>query len=165
MCQVTQLLGVLHGQEVFRHYFTSTVLGTELGTSGSLALCPLSHQERKPPAWHPPLVSSRIPQVSLIKAHTGTTKNWNPKRLHSNCFCEELKNKKLYCFLPSLPRVVHLCWDTAAHHSETMQINDTDAWLSAHPYTCPLEKIPPTLKHIHVGAGAHADLVKGQQTL
>lgn len=138
MSQVTQLLGVLHGQEVFWHYFTSFVLGMELGTSGSLALCSLSHQERKPPAWHPLLVSSRTPQVPLIKAHTGTTKNWDPKRPHNNCFRDELKNKKPHCFLPSLPRVVHFCWDTAAHHSGTMQVNNTDAWLSAHPYTCSL---------------------------
>lgn len=92
--QVTQLLGVLHEQEVFWHYFTSSVLGMELGTSGSLALCPLSYQERKPPAWYPPLVSSRTPQVPFIKAHTGTTKNWDPKRPHNNCFHEEFKNKK-----------------------------------------------------------------------
>lgn len=39
-----------------------------------------------------------------------------------------------------------------------MQVNNTDALLSAHPYTCFLEEISPILKHIHVGAGAHTDI-------
>lgn len=93
--------------------FTSfyLVCREEWDIPGSLALCPCKPQERKPPAWHRLLVSSRTPQMPLIKAHTGTTINWAPERPQPpelqpfslyNYFHEELSKEPDH-FLPSLP--------------------------------------------------------------
>lgn len=128
----------------------------------TLTSSPLSHRERRPPAWRPLVVTSRPYYKYLRSKHTGATVNWGPElqpfSLY-NYFHEDVKNKKntlLSAIIPQgCPSLVGLgsppFWNDAGPQHRCL------ALCSPSPRTHSLEETLPVLKHIHPRAGVHTD--------